>query len=159
MTVRKSQCDLVFCHLPSGSLYTKHVAIERDGEGEKERIPLIHLASLCCCLGPMVTSEIEDEHERELQRSPFTDSKKSAPNYFESKYQLKQAVSPFSLSPSSRLPLQTRPEVGWDEDQQPFESPSDGSNMALMLIRLVFWPAPRTFLPSRDSIWNVQLWQ
>lgn len=106
-----------------------------------------------------MTSEIEDEHERELQRSPFTDSKKSAPNYFESKYQLKQAASPFSLSPSSRLPPQTRPKVGWDEDQQPFESPSDGSNMALMLIRLVFWPAPRSFLPSRDSIWNVQLWQ
>lgn len=44
--------------------YTKHVATERDGE--TETIPLIHLASLCCCLGPMVTSEIEDEHEREL---------------------------------------------------------------------------------------------
>lgn len=160
MTVRKRQCDLVFCHPPSGSLYTKHVAIERRrSEGERERIPLIHLASLCCCLGPVVTSEIEDEHERELQRSPFTDSKKSAPNYFESKYQLKQAASPFSLSPSSRLPQQTKPRVGWDVDQQPFESPSDGSNMALMLIRLVFWPAPRAFLPSRDSIWNVQLWQ
>lgn len=99
MTVRKSRCDLVFCHLPSGSPYTKHVAIER--EGERERIPLIHLASLCCCLGPMVTSEIEDEHERELQRSPFADSKKSAPNYSESKYQLKQAASPFS--PLSRV--------------------------------------------------------
>lgn len=35
VTVRKSQCDLVFCHLPSGSLYTKHVAIERDGERER----------------------------------------------------------------------------------------------------------------------------
>ena len=91
--------------------------------------------------------------------APFTVSKKSAPNYFESKYQLKQAAFPFSLSPSSRLPPQTRPRVGWDEDQQPFESPSDGSNMALMLIRLVFWPAPRAFLPSRDSTWNVQLWQ
>lgn len=69
--------------------------LKENGErGEKERIPLIHLASLCCCLGPVVTSEIEDEHERELQRSPFTDSKKSAPNYFESKQQLKQAASP-----------------------------------------------------------------
>lgn len=113
MTVRKSQCDLVFCHPPSGSLYAKHAPIERDGESGT--IPLIHLASLCCCLGPMVTSEIEDEHERELQRSPFTDSKKSAPNYFESKYQLKQTASPFPLFLSSRLPLQTRPKVGWDE--------------------------------------------
>lgn len=132
---------------------------EMERGKERETIPLIHLASLCCCLGPMVTSEIEDEHERELQRSPFTDSKQSAPNYFESKHQLKQAASPFSFSPSSRLPPKARPKVGWDEDQQPSESPSDGSNMALMLIRLVFWPAPRAFLPSRDSIWNVQLWQ
>lgn len=132
---------------------------KRWREGERDRIPLIHLASLCCCLGPMVTSEIEDEHERELQRSPFTDSKKSAPNYFESKYQLKQTASPFPLSPSSRLPPQTRPRVGWDKDQQPFESPADGSNMALMLICLVFWPVVYAFLPSRDSVWNVQLWQ
>lgn len=88
---------------------------KRWREGEEDRTPLIHLASLCCCLGPVVTSEIEDEHERELQRSPFTDSKKSAPNYFECKYQLKQAASAFFLSPSSRLPLQTRPKrgMGW----------------------------------------------
>lgn len=85
-----------------------------------------------------MTSEIEDDHERELQRSPFTDSKKSAPNYFESKYQLKQAASPFSLSLISLLRPQTRPKVGWDKDQQSYESPSDGSNMALMLILLVF---------------------
>lgn len=70
---------------------------KRWSEREKTGIPVIHLASLCCCLGPMVTSEIEDEHERELQRNPFTDSQKSAPNYSESKYQLKQAASPFSL--------------------------------------------------------------
>ncbi len=125
---------------------------KRWREEEKETIPLIHLASLCRCLGPVVTSEIEDEHERELQRSPFTDSKKSAPNYSESKYQFKQATSPFSLSLSSRLPPPTRPEVGWDADQQPFDSLSDGSNMALMLIHLVFWPALSAFLPSRDSV-------
>lgn len=65
--------------------------------GRENRDPVIHLASLCCCLGPMVTSEIEDEHERELRQNPFTDSKKSAPDYSESKYQLKQAASPFSL--------------------------------------------------------------
>lgn len=133
---------------------------KRWREGEEDRIPLIHLASLCCCLGRVVTSEIEDEHERELQRSPFTDSKKSAPNYFESKYRLKQAASAFP--PSLRVHDFLRKQGqkwGWDEDQQPFESPCDGSNMALMLIRLVFWPASRTFLPSRDSIWNVQLWQ
>lgn len=129
---------------------------ERRRGGERERIPLIHLASLCCCLGPVVTSEIEDEHERELQRSPFTDSKKSAPNYSESKYQLKQAASPF-FSASSRLPPANKAKTGTGWGQ--FESPSDGSNMALMLIRLVFWPAPRAFLPSRDSNWNVQLWQ
>lgn len=44
-------------------------------------------------------------------------------------------------------------------DQQSVESFSDGSNMALMLICLTSWPAACVFLPSRDSIWNVQLWQ
>lgn len=64
------------------------------------------------------------------------------------------------LSQSSRLsPLQTRPGVGRDEDWRSYESLSDGSNMALMLIRLVFWPASCAFLPSQDSIRNVQLWQ
>jgi len=65
--------------------------------------------------------------------------KKSAPNYSESKYQLKQSASP-SLK-SSRLPPQTwgpkkKQQKKRDEDQQPLESPPDGSNMALMLI----WP-------------------
>lgn len=65
--------------------------------------------------------------------------KKSAPNYSESKYQLKQSASP-SLK-SSRLPPQTwgpkkKQKKKRDEDQQPLESPPDGSNMALMLI----WP-------------------
>lgn len=89
--------------------------------------------------------------------APFTDSKKSAPNYFESKYQLKQAASPL-LSPSLRVHdflRQTRPKVGWDEDQQPFESPSDGSNMALMLIRqffFCFWPAPPLIL-TQPGLW------
>lgn len=84
--MRKS--DSVFCQMPSGSLYTKRAVSKRNGERERETSHLIHLASLCCCSGPVVTSEIEDEHERELQRNPFT-SKKSAPNYSESKYRPK----------------------------------------------------------------------
>lgn len=37
MTVRRSRLDLVLCHLPSGSLYTKHVATERDGARERKQ--------------------------------------------------------------------------------------------------------------------------
>lgn len=61
---------------------------EMEGEREKETRRLIHLASVCCCSGPVVTSETEDEHERELQWSPFT-SKRSALNYSKSKYRPK----------------------------------------------------------------------
>lgn len=35
--VRKSPCDSVFCHLPSGSLYTKRAVSKRDGERERKR--------------------------------------------------------------------------------------------------------------------------
>lgn len=58
------------------------------------------------------------------------------------------------LAKSSRFTRQLRPKARWDEDQQSFESFSDGLNMTLMLIHLTFWPAPK-----KDSFWNVQLWQ
>lgn len=109
-------------------------------DGEKTGIPLIHLASLCCRAGPMVTSEIEDEHERELQRGwpPLVHKKKkSAPNYFESKYQLKQ-VPPLPLPQSEFMTCESNARKA-DGNQQSFESRPDGSNMTFMLIHQFFF--------------------